>query len=263
MPSSGGRHAARRRAARHARAERTRRRSPRRVRRARSATRVCPGAATSPWFRCASGAPATRASAEALTAPMRRIVSGSDGGVDDRRLDADAARTAIEHDVDVVAEVGAHVRGGRRAHPPETVGRRRGNRAANASSNASATGCVRNAEADRRRDHRSRPRTMRSDRLRNTSVSGPGQNAARQRVGNFGYVGGVLVERGRGRDVHDHRMVGGSTLHAVEAAQRLVVRRRRRPARTRSRSGTRPVPPARSTRTASSMFAAVSATTSS
>ena len=40
------------------------------------------------------------------------------------------ARPAVEDEVDVVAEVGAHVGGGGRAHPPEAVGRRRGDPAA-------------------------------------------------------------------------------------------------------------------------------------
>ena len=44
--------------------------------------------------------------------------------VDDRRLDADATRPAVEDHVDVVAEIGEHVGGGGGAHATEPVGRR-------------------------------------------------------------------------------------------------------------------------------------------
>src|SRR5262245_44695610 len=42
--------------------------------------------------------------------------------VDDRALDTDAARTTVEHDVDIVSEIGAYIGGGGRAHATEAVG---------------------------------------------------------------------------------------------------------------------------------------------
>ena len=58
--------------------------------------------------------------------PGRAASRTRPGAVDDGRLDADPARTTVEHEVDVAAEVGAHVGGSRRAHPAEAVGGRRG-----------------------------------------------------------------------------------------------------------------------------------------
>jgi hypothetical protein len=41
--------------------------------------------------------------------------------VDDRRFDSDLARPAFEHEIDIRAEIGAHVRGRRRRHAAEAV----------------------------------------------------------------------------------------------------------------------------------------------
>ena len=49
-----------------------------------------------------------------------------DGAVDDRRFDADRARAAVEHEVDIVAEVGANVIRSGRADTAEAVRRRCG-----------------------------------------------------------------------------------------------------------------------------------------
>ena len=53
----------------------------------------------------------------------------------------------------------------------------------------------------------------------------PGPERGGQRARDVGDVARVVVERCAGRDVHDHRMVERSPLHAVEPVQRLGIRR--------------------------------------
>ena len=87
----------------------TRRRSRRRAA-ARSATRSVPGAAISPLVRSASARAERRARRSARLTPPTRRIAGS-APVTSTIVDSTptAARTAVEHDVDVVAEIGAHV----------------------------------------------------------------------------------------------------------------------------------------------------------
>ena len=49
------------------------------------------------------------------------------GAVDDRGLDANATRSVIDHEVDVIAEISSYMLGGGRAHTSESVRRRRRN----------------------------------------------------------------------------------------------------------------------------------------
>ena len=170
----------RRSARRHGR----RRRRPRRARRVRSATAAFPAPRPRPVPR----APAVRRRRARAPSALDRSDAQDRArlatvSVDDRRLDADAARTAFEHEVDVVAEVGAHVRGGRRAHPPEPVGRRRRDRRRRTrrATRARPDGPARAGRPSGA--HRSPRRRSRSDRLRSTSVSGPGQNVAPRACG--------------------------------------------------------------------------------
>ena len=127
------------------------------------------------------------------------------GQVDDRRLDPDRARPTVEHQVDVVAEVGADVGGGRRAHPAEPVGGRRGDgRVARAQAVDGGEQRQRHrdgpARAGRRSGaHRSRRRAPAGCAAARGS-SGPGQHAAGQAVGRLGHGVGPPVEvDGRGR----------------------------------------------------------------
>src|SRR5262245_24311452 len=50
--------------------------------------------------------------------------------IDDRGFDADLARPALEHEIDVGAEILAHVRSGGRRDAAKAIGRRRGDRLA-------------------------------------------------------------------------------------------------------------------------------------
>ena len=131
--------------------------------------------------------------------------------VDDGRLDPDPARPAVEHDVHVVAEVGAHVAGGRRAHPPEPVGRRRRH---------SPTELPQQRERDRLVGHPQADGVEPAGH-RVGHVRGPGQyQGERTRP-----AGGGEGRRDRGDlggptwpscsdppEVHDHRVVGRATL---------------------------------------------------
>ena len=141
----------------------------------------------------------------AATPPTRRIDGLVAGDVDDRRLDADAARAAVEHDVDVVAEVGAHVRGGRRAHAPEAVRRRRRDAAAERVEQRERERMVGHADTDGVAAAR-RLVARRAPALRGTtSVSGPGQNASASARATSGTSRAESSSCPRARDVHDHR----------------------------------------------------------
>ena len=104
-----------------------------------------------PRRRCgaASGAPTISASRSSPTPPTRSTTRLVAGDVDDRRLDADRARTAVEHEVDVGAEVVAHVLRGRRAHAAEPVRRRRRDAAAERVEQRERDRMVGDTDADR------------------------------------------------------------------------------------------------------------------
>ena len=72
------------------------------------------------------------------------------GAVDDGRLDPDPALAAVEHEVDVVAEIGAHVGRGRGADPPEAVRRRRGDAPAERAEQVERERLVGHAQTDGR-----------------------------------------------------------------------------------------------------------------
>ncbi len=143
------------------------------------------------------------------TPPTRRIDGFGAGHVDDRRLDPDAARAAVEHDVDVVAEIVAHVlRRSSGSHVPKRFADGAATPPPNASSSASATGW-----SGTRMPTVSRPpvasASTRSGLRRTTIVSGPGQNARGERARDVGNVTAEVVELRGARDVHDDGMVGG------------------------------------------------------
>jgi hypothetical protein len=69
------------------------------------------------------------------------------GRIDDRRLDADVAFAAVEHEVDCVAELAPHMLGERRADAAEPVGGRRGDAAAEFFEQCMRDGMRRNTQA--------------------------------------------------------------------------------------------------------------------
>ena len=211
--------------------------------RASSATRACPAPRSRrPVTGSATGRPSTSSTLlarDAAEAQDRRVVAAA-RAVDDRRLHARRAHgTAVEHDVDVVAEIGAHVRGGRRAHPPEPVGRRRGD--------APAERPASKRERDRVGGHpqpapcrgRRSPRRARRAVAAHDDGERTGPERGRERAGVVGHVAAHASSCVGRREVHDHRMVGGPALHRVETAHCVGVAARRHRARRPSRSGTR------------------------
>ena len=143
--------------------------------------------------------------------------------VDDGRLHADAARSAVEHDPHVGAEIGTHVRGGGRAHTPEPVGRRRRHSAAERREQLERDRMVGHPQAHRVAPARHLGRhsfgiAAHDDRQRSRPEGG------RELPRRLGHVTRELVElRGAGQ-VHDHRMVGGPALHLVEPAHGIGAR---------------------------------------
>ena len=172
-----------------------------------------------------------------------RVVAGA---VDDRRLDPDPARAAVEDHVDVVAQVGPDVVGRGRADPPEPVGGRGGDPAAETAQQPLGERLVRHPDADRvapagdlvghrrvaphQEGQRPRPARLGEDPRRRRDGGGPRREE--------------LVDARTGREVHDDRMRGRSALHRVEALAARDGCGRRRRARTRSRSGRPPARPA-------------------
>ena len=209
-----------------ARDDRTRRRRPRRVRRVRSATASVPGrrdlALVPVRQRCAGDA---RRSPSALD---RRRRGGSRARLRVTSTIVDSTPTRLGPPSSTTST--SSPRSARTC--AAVVGLTRPKRFAdgaampppNASSNASATGWsgtrrpTVGATAGRRVGDAVGPLAQ-HERER----TGPERRAparARRRVRRCAYSSSV----GAGRDVHDHRMVGGSALHAVQPAQRVGVR---------------------------------------
>ena len=113
-----------------ARDERRSRRRPRPRARARSATPACP--ARAPRRRSRSGTARPSSVLDPLARDAAEPQDRGLGAASSRRWSTPRRRGTDRRraHVDVVAEVGAHVGGGGRAHPPEPVGRRRGDPAA-------------------------------------------------------------------------------------------------------------------------------------
>ena len=161
---------------------------------------------------------------------LRRV----DGAVDDRRLDTDRARPAVEDEVDVVAEVGAHVIGSRRADPAEAVGRRCGQPAAEAGQQLQRQRMSRHANTHGRPpagddvEHVRRPRHEQRQRARPARVGEHGRSRGDRRR-----PVAQLLGRGRGGRSAGGRPAGPSRRRS--AARHRGSRHRRR-ARRRSRS---------------------------
>ena len=208
--------------ARRAVRERRRRRRPRRGRAARSATRACP--ARGSCRRPAAPTPSERAELLAGDAAEPQHARRVRGAVDDRRLDTDRARAAVEHERNRRRRARRAPRRrssgspGRSGWPTARRARRRTRRAAPARAGGPGPG------ARRCRARRS-PRRERAASRRTTSVSGPGQHAAASVARRGRDLDRPVVELLGAREVHDDRMLGRSTLHRVEAAQRVAVRR--------------------------------------
>ena len=211
-------------------------------RRARSATRACRVPRTSPRVeqrhRRVRRAPR---SVRAATPPRRRIAGSGARAVDDGGLDPHPARPAVEHDVDVVAEVGAHVGRGGGAHAPEPVGRRRGDAAAERAQQRERDRLVGHAHPDGVEPAGHLVGHVRRTR-RTTTVSGPGQHARASARAASAHVDRPVVELRRRR--RGARSPGGrrAALHREQPPHRGGRRRVGARGRRRSRSGT---PPAR------------------
>ena len=168
--------------------------------------------------------------------------------VHDRRLDADAARAAVEDDVDVTVEVGADVRGRRRAHPPEAVGRRCGNAVPERPQEAlrerlvgdtqpDGVGAARHLVEDlgtaaQHERERARPAALGEGARRRRELRAPPSDRG--------------VDGGPRGQVHDHGMVRRARLDLVQAPQRRGVARVRAQAVDRlGREGHEAAPPQR------------------
>ena len=143
------------------------------------------------------------------------------GAVDDRGFHADAARPVVQDDVDVVTEIGADVAGGRRAHVPEAVRRRRRDAAAERTEQRECDRLIGYAHADgvaaagdavedpRRASHHERER------------AGPQRLA--EPAGGDGDARRPVVELSGRADVDDHRVLSGPTLDRVQPRERAGV----------------------------------------
>ncbi len=153
----------------------------RRHRSARSARGACPGRGSGrPRRRRARSprrAPRSRATSSSGMPPARRIAGGAT--VQSTIVDSTptVARAAVEDVVDVVAEVGAHVFGRRRADPTEAVGRRGGEPAVERSEQLERQRVGRHAQADGVQPAGHHRRDV-GGRVRARTVSGPGQQAS-------------------------------------------------------------------------------------
>ena len=141
-----------------------------------------------------------------------------EGAVDDGGLHPDVARAPVQHEVDVVAQVGADVVGRRRAHPTEAVGGRRrhtdgsvGPPCGEGPQQGPGDRVVGHAEADRGTPpgdgigHGGCPFEQQRQR------SGP--ERVGQEAGGGRDVDGPLIDRRRIGDVDDQRVIGRSALH--------------------------------------------------
>jgi hypothetical protein len=141
--------------------------------------------------------------------------------VDDGRLNANLARPTFQHQVDVVAKVLMHVcRGGRR-DAAEAVRGRRGDRLAEFLQQLSRDGMRRNTDAYGRLP--SRHEVFRFLRSPEDERKRPRPEALRQ---EFCRLCRFTPREcfGSRREVHDHRMIGGTALYRVEATHRLLAR---------------------------------------
>ena len=163
--------------------------------------------------------------------------------VDDRALDADRARAAVEHDValrvEVRPEVGEDVLGGRRADPAEAVRRRRGDAPPRTAPAAPASA----GEPGTRSPTVSRPPVTAS----RTRLGAGQQQRQRSRPARVGEDGGAAAGRrpptrraSRGRCGRSAGWSAGRSLAAKIRPTAAADRRRRHRGRTRSRWGWRP-----------------------
>ena len=214
--------------------------------RARSATRSVPGARTEPSAAHRHRPPSASSMRSRAMPPSRRIGGRARCSRRSSTPRPTAARSAVEHDVDVVAEVGAHVGGGRGAHAPEPVGRRRRDSAAERAQQRERDRLVGHPQ---RRPCRSPPVTSsgtRSVRAQHERER-PGPERRRQpraRRRDRRRPLGELRRRRRGARSPGGRPDGPSPCRAG-GARRATTRRRR--ARRRFRSGRRRARRARST----------------
>jgi hypothetical protein len=145
------------------------------------------------------------------------------GAVDDGRLHSHPARPAVEHAVDVGAQVGPHVGRSGRAHPPEPVGRRRRDPTAEGAQQFERDRLVGDPQP-----HGGPPPGHRvghpvASAQHQRERPGPARIGERPR--GLGHLGGPVGERGRVGEVHDHRVVGRTALDRVEPRQRIDVGR--------------------------------------
>ncbi len=145
------------------------------------------------------------------------------GDVDDGRLDSDRARPTVEHEIDIVTEVVAHVLRRGRTHPTETVRRGRGDATAerveqgerklvigDAQAHGVATAGRDTADATGITDHDQRERAR--------------PKGAREHLRHLGNVAAELVELRRAGHVHDHRVIGGAALDREQSVERVGIR---------------------------------------
>ena len=144
-----------------------------------------------------------------------------DGQVDDGGLDADARRAAVEHQVDIVAEVLPHVLSGRGAHPTEPVGRGSGDATSEGRQQLEGQRMGRHPQPDGvapaghgRVDARS---AVEQEGQRSRPAGVP------ERCGRGRDVRRPLRQRGGRRDVDDQRVVDRPALHGIEPAHRVRV----------------------------------------
>ena len=141
-----------------------------------------------------------------MTAPGRSTRRLRADELDDRRLDADRARPAVEHHVDVVSESARTASAVVGLTWPKRFADGAASPPPNAASSSSASGA-----AGTRRPTVSRPPVTSSTHVRaarrSTIVRGPGQKRRREHASLVGDVDRPLVEQPRRREMDDHRMV--------------------------------------------------------
>ena len=196
-----------------------------------------PGARVAPPT--GSSTPSSACRVSFVTPPRRSTRGGSE--VQSTMVDSTptAHVAAVEHERNVVAELGAHRVRGRRAHPAEPVGRWCGEPAAERGRAAPAPRGAPAPGGPPCRAPRS-PRPGPGRARRTTSVSGPGQHASASVRAAWARSLPHSSSCSAPGEVDDDRVVRRTALHRVEAPQRVVGSPRRRRARRPSRSGTRP-----------------------
>src|SRR5436190_2671059 len=134
--------------------------------------------------------------------------------IDNGGLDADVARSAFQHAIDVAAQILAHVRRRGRRHPAEAIRRGRGDAAAELRQQLMRHRMSRHAHADvvlAAGDEVLRQRRAPEDQGERT-----GPELARELARRVRYIACPGESARRAVEVHDDRVLGRTALHGIE-----------------------------------------------